>query len=135
MFDKIIKMNREMKFRGKRTDKNELIYGGVSYTKFKSTFFINTFDSSDCMIMLEVEPNSVGQFTGLKDKNGFEIYEGDIVKGGSRIMQVFWQIEVCQFWLIWKDKNASRYEPLTINSAECIEIIGNICENPELLTK
>ena len=110
-------MNREIKFRG---FKKSWIYGGISIFQNEATIF---------------DVNSVFQYTEVKDRNGVEIYEGDIVKGGSRIMQVFWQIEVCQFWLIWTDKNIGKYEPLTLNSAEYIEIIGNIYENPELLTK
>lgn len=82
------------------------------------------------------------QFTGIKDKNGIDIYEGDIIKSGSRIMQIVFKQEACQFWMIWKDTNGiKRYDPLTATygddtgyfSNDSLEIIGNIHENPELI--
>lgn len=82
------------------------------------------------------------QYTGLKDRNGKEIYEGDIVSGGSRVMIVKFEQQACQFWLKWKDNEGiNRYEPLTATFGDdkgymCnhgICVIGNIYENPELL--
>jgi uncharacterized phage protein (TIGR01671 family) len=73
----------------------------------------------------------VMQFTGLKDKNGKEIYEGDIVKipTNEKVFIVEWDT---YFWkIITKDKmNNAGLGLKTTN----IEVIGNIYENPELLT-
>ncbi|AYA77390.1 hypothetical protein DOE78_19110 [Bacillus sp. Y1] len=67
------------------------------------------------------------QFTGLTDKNGVEIYEGDIVQHGIFRRKIIFQL--CGFWL--ERSNGSKM-PLWCEPKE-VEVIGNIYENPELL--
>ena len=74
------------------------------------------------------------QYTGLKDKNGKEIYEGDIVKtnccGGELVFKIIWEENNTRF----KRENAP-YLSGGVPHGEGCEVIGNIYENPELLEK
>lgn len=122
---------RELKFRGLNEETGEWVYG--YYTKLVEG--IRRFDAIIADIDGELtrfyihNPETIGQYTELKDKNGKEIYEGDIcsviMDGGQLdIGEITW----CEEQLRWKwdmygfsNSNTSR-----------LKIIGNIHENPEL---
>ena len=83
----------------------------------------------------EVIPSTVGQYTGLTDKNGKKIFEGDIVKG----LFVFGEISSVvifkygSFGIEWNIDEIKVLDPfLGLRNIEC-EVIGNIHDNPELL--
>lgn len=72
------------------------------------------------------------QFIGLLDKNGKEIYEGDILIGSHESKEVIWNKEELAFW--FKGTNWYDGNQLAIG-AEYMAVVGNIYENPELLKK
>lgn len=132
-------MNREIKFRAWNPDDAKMEYPLVFEICTDGALkpLINCSDGNRAY-----KDYPLMQYTGLKDINGKEIYEGDIVKSGSRTMQLVFKQEACQFWLIWKDYDGiNRFKPLTAtywddnNSFinDSIQVIGNIYENPELL--
>ena len=131
---------REIKFRGKikldsfhRKDQGDWAYG---YFKVESS---PHFDESAYFIIekgkaYQVIPETVGQYTGLKDKNGKEIYEGDIVKHeDGAVMIVKWIDKCAGFVVTYRNLGDEIIDYITL--VKCGEVIGNIYENPELEAK
>lgn len=145
---------REILFRGKRVDNDEWVEGafcpdaleqirGVSFDGFLDGF-IRRFDTdSRKMVMYEVDRETVGQYTGLRDKNGKRIFEGDILR-------VWYEEYPDEFHItkVWAqgatlcvDVMGEDYDYTAINFADdvwsdtdqIVEIIGNIHDNPELI--
>lgn len=129
---------REIKFRGKCLDNGEWVYGFYrQYPIYKScgtcidhlNHFIDTDGRSEF-----IDPATVGQYTGLKDKNGKEIYEGDSVNvwfgSDSVTMQVIFEIGG---WKIKEAFDETLHDLSYYVECDDVEIIGNIHDNPELL--
>ena len=133
---------REIKilFRGKRIDNGEWVYGWLgslhcsnSQTKeIESVYFTEISEGFDCRLNVIVDYKTVGQYTGLTDKNGVRIFEGDIVslvKHDSLIYKVVYV--PCRYELV-NSKGVNCFV-LDIYKSENIEVIGNIHDNPEIL--
>lgn len=131
---------REIKFRAKRIDTGEWVYGDLlqdgdlSFIVGSLKEFMDT-PVNECL----VNPETVGQFTGLNDRNGKEIYENDILRVYDRKIYfniiVSWSKEAVAFMACYCDKNQSPlswFSNLLPNGYE-IEVLGNIHDNPELL--
>jgi uncharacterized phage protein (TIGR01671 family) len=121
---------REIKFRAWQT-KYETMYNPTDgiYIEFGETLVVG-FDDGD--LRLEGEDVVLMQYTGLKDKNEKEIYEGDIVSyGKNRLFAVVWA-EKYGSWYVVPCGEYENDSELGKTEKAC-EVIGNIYENPELL--
>lgn len=94
------------------------------------------WDTVRHMVMNTVEDGKAGrytfmQYTGVKDMNGVEICEGDIVRRHHDLLVIVWDEDVAGFG--WINQLMHEYTMFRKYSAEHLEVIGNIYENPELL--
>ncbi|MDT3417114.1 hypothetical protein QO009_003009 [Brevibacillus aydinogluensis] len=128
---------REIEFRGKAITENGIeclpkwVYGNLIVANNGDCFitqWTRTVVGEYRKITYQVIPETVGQFIGLRDKNGRKIYEGDI--DGTDGVNMYVAFEDGEYGL--KYKKGDRYFDNCINWDQC-EIIGNIHENPELL--
>ena len=161
---------REILFRGKRLDNGEWIEGNFYESGIIGVFILQgktrkTIDAKtgeitlyDEAIPFEVRPSTVGQYTGLKDKNGKRIFEGDIIRMNQNENDIS-VVEFGKFGCVCTEDESITdfvhgwyYRPLPTDAlSRCepfcwpfqlnemcikydgIEVIGNIRDNPELL--
>lgn len=165
---------RRCSFRGKRIDNGEWTYGYLAEIETDWDFYNGhglPIEYSKVIIetnlltrpMTIIIPETIGQYTGLKDKNSTKIYEGDIVQAYNGINKIIGVVKFgeykqdgssgeynpvsCTGFYVkrirtipnrWETKDDLMYEPdysetTSIQSYKWVEIIGNIHENPELL--
>ncbi len=118
---------REIKFRGKRNDGKGWCFGNVQApfpTDDNPTYNL-WFMNDTNHIQREVIPETVGQFTGVTDKNGREIYEGDIIKhtNGLSYDWKYLTIEWSDKYLQWAGRTGCYVHPLYDLKSEEIEIV------------
>lgn len=132
-------MKRAIKFRGKRLTNDEWCYGSLLIWADGDCYILEKSDSSNAVWKREIASSTVGQFTGLCDANGEEIYEGDIIEsnfGGGMPTRhiVAYDPKEAAFvvQLIGTYPNSGSIRQSWIDQYGK-RIAGNIHDNPELL--
>lgn len=145
---------REILFRGKQMDNGEWLFGDLRHIfhgEYRTHIVDNSNGLNNGVCGLEVASSTVGQFTGLTDRNGVKIFEGDIVRWhdntelsvGGQIAEVcfgkyrdadsvFDDIFPLGFYIRFSDKNCITISWLD-EYKNYFDIIGNIHDTPELL--
>lgn len=152
-------MNREILFRGKSVETNEWVYGSYILEKYENISYICYFEYGVSISIKQVEviPETVGEFTGMTDKNGTKIFEGDIVRtqpfytrpySAKRKEKQF--LGIVEYRIISRDLAGQKFDAFwQVNIVEdtgnyghyswtlfwdC-EVVGNKFDDPELLPR
>lgn len=148
---------REILFRGRRIDNGEWIEGFLIFDREfcgkpdHHSYIVNHSHPSGCFgcdVYIEVDPSTVGQYTGLKDRNGVQIFEGDVIKTHYAntpktdfIEQVvfhnghfcgMYERDKMKMWAALPDGIKRLPQDKSVYMEWC-EVIGNIHDNPKLL--
>ena len=122
---------REIIFRAKTVCDGDWVYGGITWNPSKKEVFIHTeWDEG------KVIPETVGQYTGLCDKNGTRIFEGDIVHWKKVPYFVRWDSKKAEF--VFANDMEADYFVVGFNehtTMKFCKVVGNIHDNPELLNE
>ena len=143
-------MQRKIKFRGKEIDTGKWVYGGLFkepappqcfeknledkyWIVYPDPRYMPDWNLPYEMVRTDVEKETIGQYTGLKDKNGKEIYEGDIVYIAAEDERgiIRWDNETARYVVIY-DNIITDFDNWY---GEDLEVIGNIYDNKDLLEK
>lgn len=130
-------------FKAKRIDNGEWVDGYLFKSFTGICYIVKSYDHILSIIeKYEVDPSTICQCTGLKDKNGRLIWENDVVKfdiyyyenlESSTISQIKWCNDLCALSLVVNDKGIRGTLGHLMDLNKEIEVIGNIFDNPELL--
>ena len=134
---------REILFRGKWLGNGSWVEGAFCPKNCDSIFgqmvyrpSIIKLDEPDDGYWFDIDPDTVGQYTGLKDKNGKRIFEGDVVKGlflHERPVAGVVAFHEGAFGVKWMRGNVDEFNAFTSCCNVKWEVIGNVSDNPELL--
>ena len=122
---------RKILFKGKRVDNGEWVQGSPRDDIRGAISAIDFYDGfTDCETV-EVIPETVGQFTGLTDKNGSDIFEGDIVTipGEDEPYEISWEVDTARF-IATSEEGTYNFDNVW---GYQLEVIGNIHDNTDVL--
>lgn len=124
---------REIKFRGKRIGNGEWVFGYlfISWERY----YVLWGTTNGVPTMNEVIPATVGQFTGLKDCNGKDVYEGDVLNHYAVYGHVVFEDGMFSLSTSAKVHFGEHRQPLCYIDVSKAEVIGNIHEDSHLLGK
>lgn len=126
-------MKHEIKFRGKRTDTREWVYGSLLLWPDGDANILESKDGDTAVWKREIDPDTAGQYTGLKDRNGKDVYDGDLLGDEDVIYEVWWSEDNACYMLDMVNpfkEMAIRMSDMYIDK---MEVVGNRWDNPELL--
>ena len=133
---------REILFHGKRADNGEWVEGDLLQTRYHSGHIeYQIMPQTPVSSAYSVLPETVGQYTGLIDKNGKRIFEGDICKfkrfNDVHIGKVVFNVTTASF-IMWYQPIVGAYgekatQKMLLSVCDNIEVVGNIHDNPELM--
>lgn len=134
-------MNREILFRGKRLADGKWIYGYYFEQDMPDgrRSYIRTTQTDRFGTDFEVDPATVGQYTGLTDKNDNKIFEGDVVKCNNKVEEYIGIVDwdMCNPSMCIRYKTKRGFDDVEydfiIGGNMTIEVLGNIHDNPSLL--
>lgn len=117
--------------------KGEWVYGyyiRYGWTNQEKDYIVPLYASD--LYAKEVIPETVGQYTGLTDKNGKKIFKGDILEFSDRLVVVFWHVHLGCWdsnFLKFTNKENGKDDMSSLNWSYKSKVIGSIYDNPELL--
>ncbi len=122
---------REIKFRAKDIASNKWLFGDIRHHKDDVCIFDQGGTKGE-----QVKRETVGQFTGLRDINGKDIYEGDILDVSYADEESYLEVRFVRgvFAFLWNGDLDDEF-PCNAPTHEWAKVIGNIYDNPELLNK
>lgn len=129
-------MSREILFRGKRINNGKWEYG--YFLQYALIYEEQTYIlplGSVCNSDVEVEPETVCQYTGLKDKNGREIFEGDILSAhlDDQYPEDITYVQVTWDGFSWCARESTEDDVMSESDCNTFGVCGNIFDNPELI--
>ena len=123
---------RTIKFRGGDIETDAWFYGDLEYCQATNKAIIHTYDcDGKYESQHTIAPDTIGQYTGLCDKDEKEIYEGDILEDADLRYEVCWYDEIAAFMA----EDIESKKPFLLSDLDLNEtvIIGNIFDTPDLL--